>query len=233
MYVIGRGLYPLMELHLNVDDWGTPPGYIYLLFKNLKRFIMSETILDIVFRENKTGVNKGKMQVLVTTEVRQHWLSLALWNSKGLSNNLEAFKFGSINVDYFQAGDKMLDGTIYEVRPRTLADGTKVDGTDFIVRDFNATQNVEVIAMAIAAENERVAKKNALANALFMRNRQPRVTNTSVDETPVANTNVVETPAELELIQQLKDAMVPQEEIDAHISGGTLAEAVAELQTAD
>ena len=219
MYVIGRGLYPLMELHLNVDDWGTPPGYIYLLFKKLKSFIMSEIILDLRHTTEKKGKNIGRQIIVVNTDVRDHIITYAQWKAKGLSSNLESYKKGSFDASYFQKGDKMMNDVV-------CTEG------DRILDQFAVAQSAKVIAYAVAAENELAEDARSAAQALFMRNRQPRVV---VKDTPNDEGKNSEgpTPEELALIQQLKDAMVPQEEIDAHISGGTLAEAVAELQTAD
>lgn len=120
----------------------------------------------------------GKPFVLVTTADRDHWVAYGMWNSRGLSANLESYVGGEFTADYFLKGEKLLNDDLAQ-------------DDNVILRDFVATMNSEVLAGAVARENAERASKASDAAAIFRRRRNEATAKAAADaaviKAPVAD----------------------------------------------
>lgn len=120
---------------------------------------MSEVILAI---KNIITKSTKRPMVLISTNVKDHWVTAAQWKSKGLSMNVMSFVKGAFDADYYQKDDQLFDGTI-------------ATDSDIILRDFSASQHPSVVAETEAIRLMKQEDEINMASALFARNRKPRI----------------------------------------------------------
>jgi len=114
----------------------------------------------------------GSVRVLVTTGSKDHWIPFGQWKNK-CHNPLESYIGGNIETDYYKAGDEMTNG-------ENCTDDDKV------LRDFIASINPEVAAIAQATTAQRQMEDLEAANALFKRNKAEKTVPKEASSAPKA-----------------------------------------------
>lgn len=118
-----------------------------------------QKILGVKFVKGKAN---GKGYILVTTPQRDHWIPLGMFRNEAQTDTFDAFVGGSINVNYYQKGDKLLDESI-------------CDADDIIVESINLAKNPDIVAKIAAEEQQRKSSEMDDLIALNKRKRDEKL----------------------------------------------------------
>jgi hypothetical protein len=137
-----------------------------------------EIILDM-----KNVLSKAKRpMVLIQTDKADRWVTSSQWDTHGYSPNLEAYKGGTFEGDFYAVGEKMMNGDVCR-------------DADRILKQFVCTQDTQTVAITNAALIIMQKKEISSASALFRRNNPIATVAAPAAPAPETPPVVEETPA--------------------------------------
>ena len=100
----------------------------------------------------------GRPMILISTPEKDIWVTVKQWQAKGASAILDSYVGGTIEADFYNVGDTMLNGE-------------KCTTANTILNDFSVSVSPIVSARALAAEQQMRMDNAVSASALFARKR--------------------------------------------------------------
>lgn len=138
-----------------------------------------------IFSAQRRTIKNGRNMILINTVEGVRWVSELAWLNKGYSLNMSLYDNSTFDVQYYQEGDKLLNGDAYIPQ----------EGKGPIIKEFEVLVNPKISSEIEASLIMRTTADAKLENARW-KSSNPRTNNTP--NTPV--TEPVIEPEESKLV---------------------------------